>query len=116
MKKLTLKQAYKLSVKKWECIVANNGNDSWLIIELPELDKLEAGCGYCHYFIRLHPELQCNKCPIGFKTCKNALHCTSLKHPYRRWCINPNKETAQAVLQRILDNKPNFETDETSNL
>lgn len=86
--KLTKAQAKELSIKKWEYIVNNKGENNGLIKALPELKDFPANCGYCEKY-----PPTCRGCPISY--CLDGLH------PYKKWSKRRTKANAQKVLDLI---------------
>ena len=93
--RLTKKQAKELSIKKWEYIVGNDGRQdiNGLIDKHPELEHLEAHCGYCEKY---HDNLE--KCPIFLNSC-----CGGRSHPWNIWSDNHTEANAQKVLDLIKE-------------
>ena len=90
--KLTKKEAKRLSILKWEFIIANGGN--YYAYELPEeLRDLLAECGYCHKYD------DCKKCPLYLD---ESINCDHSEHPWKIWVNNSTVENAQAMLDLIL--------------
>jgi len=90
---LTLKQAYELSLEKWQWIVDHDGKHD----NLPEkFEKLFADCGYCQYWLG-QLKLNCTDCPLfidgGFMNILTP-NCCGSEHPYSIWYDNRTKETA----------------------
>ena len=92
MRKLTLKKAKELSIKKWERIVSQNGSNDGIDIH-PDFKNLKHNCGLCQRYI---PDLNdtCVKCPLT----KDGGSCCE---EFFKWNGSPSKKTAQAVLNHI---------------
>ena len=106
--KLTKKKAKALSIKKWEWIVKNNGNDVGLSEAIPELGYLTFQCGFCEKYW----DNGCNKCPLNI----NGVTCINKDSLYYKWLYkltlmkmfkidsySINKKNAQAVLDLIKE-------------
>ena len=96
MKKLTLKKAKELSIKKWKIIVKQNGSDEGINTH-PDFQDLRHNCGLCQRYI---PDLfkdTCEKCPLT----KDGSSCCI---EFFEWNDKPSKKNAQAVLNRIKKN------------
>ncbi len=92
--KLTKKEAKRLSILKWEFIIANGGR--YQFRELPEeLRLLTAECGYCEKYWGSH----CDVCPVYIT---GIGCCTGDKHPWSIWHENRTVKNAQAMLDLIL--------------
>ena len=88
----TKKEAKRLSILKWEFIIANGGD--YEPEELPEeLQGLVAQCGYCDKYE------YCKDCPLYLRGTKD---CGDDDHPWRTWHCNQTVENAQAMLDLIL--------------
>lgn len=101
---MTKREAYKLSLKKWQYIVKNDGDDSDLLFCYPELRNIRAACGYCQKYLML---LNCKGCPLNI--INNGFYeagCHQAGHPYNDWIEDPTKENAQKVLDLIIKTKP----------
>lgn len=90
---LTKKKAKELSIKKWEYIVSNEGSSKGLTDKYPELENLDAECGYCEKYNNV-----CNGCPLRLN---NKFPCGNPLHPWKKWSSNPTKANAQKVLNLI---------------
>ncbi len=94
--KLTKKEAKKLSILKWEFIIANGGDHN--NNKLPkELDELISHCGYCEKY-----EQYCLECPLYLGDDTDGNGCASDTHPWSIWYYNSTVENAQAMLDLIL--------------
>lgn len=100
MKKLTLKEAKRLSLLKWEFIV-NNGGDFGLgkmITEQPELKSLNNNCGFCERAAQKFGGCQDkSNCPLWV----GNLACPDTGHPWDTWRDISTRENAEAVLDLI---------------
>lgn len=92
MRKLTLKQAKNLSLKKWELIVVQEGSDEG-IEEHPNFKNLVNNCGLCQRYIPTENGV-CGDCPLT----SDRIGCCI---EFFRWRDDPSKETAEAVLNLI---------------
>jgi hypothetical protein len=88
MKKLTRKQAFELSIEKWELIIKNKGRRP---IFPDRIEQLFNSCGLCELYYCT------NECPL----CLDGETCTWNNHPYNDWACNNSVENAQAVLDLI---------------
>jgi len=105
--KLTIEKAYELSVKKWEIIVKDNGDDT----RIPKMyAQFRADCPYCELFARRDGKDQiCIGCPLDLGNRDlRSLACCEFNHPWNIWFYakGPTKEHAQAVLDLIIKTKP----------
>jgi hypothetical protein len=101
---MTKEEAKELCIKKWEYIVENDGDDSRLIMDMPELNNLVNQCAYCELYIgdRVNERLFCKECPLNINENQRFYcGCNTDGHPFMKWNNEPNKETAQAVLDLI---------------
>ena len=101
--KLTLERAYELAVKKWECIVNNDGNE---VYPYPKnIDALLFNCSYCEMFFN---EADCVNCPLNLDGEQRGSwgKCKAHNHPYAIWSDDKTKANAQAVLDLIIKTKP----------
>lgn len=84
--KITLEEAKKLSILKWEKIIEKNGMDL-CHIEIMELGlgKLINECGYCEYFIPMNRS--CTPCLIslGLEKSVYGWSCCNPEHPFKHW-------------------------------
>jgi len=107
--KLTKKQAKELCIKKWTYIVENNGKVSGLTGKCPELSTLNGYCGYCEKYVETSSKTlkRCFKCPIRpkIKDYDNKYNkgCLQLISPCYNYSCNPCRETAQLVLNQIIN-------------
>ncbi len=91
--KLTKKEAKRLSILKWEFIIANGGG--YLPHELPvELQGLLAECGYCEKY-----KESCKGCPLHQG---GLMNCGHDEHPWQIWYDEQTVKNAQAMLDLIL--------------
>lgn len=97
--KLTRKQAFDLSIRKWEGIV-ENGQIPRDILDM----NLNYHCGLCEKYMDSNFESfeRCKKCPIcpKEKTC-DSFGCKQNEHPFLLWALDKNPENAQKVLDLI---------------
>lgn len=123
------KEAKELSIKKWQIIVDDGGEESNLYdinseeaFELAEkVENLKYGCPYCELFVKKDDEgcEYCDGCPIDlpkeeYNYTKNNTTgenkkvflkgCCQNKHPWSIWTNNPCKETALDLLNFIKEN------------
>lgn len=94
---MTLQEAKRLAIKKWEWIVGNDGACDWRKLEadIPEISIFYGNCSYCHLF----GANNCKSCPLNLNgiTCKK----TYSEHPFRIYADNKTKQNAQKVLNLI---------------
>ena len=104
--KMTIEEAYRLAVKKWEYIVNNDDSNIGMYEAIPVLLIFKNGCSYCELFENLYDG--CKDCPLSiFKVRYNGvLACDRAKHPYSRWVHHKTRENAQKVLDLIVKTKP----------
>ena len=105
-KKLTLQEAYKYAVIKWQYIVNNDGESYGLRDEYPELINFRAGCSYCELF--WDSVTGCKGCPLKARRRVYIREpgCRQPKHSYNIWDDEPTKANAQAVLDLIIKTRP----------
>jgi hypothetical protein len=96
--KLTKKTAKALCIKKWEYIVANDGDYNGLENSLPELSFCNFLCGYCELTNTKLFNTNCRKCPLYILTGKE---CFDPDSTYATWRKNQTKANAQKVLDLI---------------
>lgn len=106
-RKLTLQEAYELSVKKWRIIVRDDGGAE----NVPKMyNKFTAGCPYCELFAERNALGEvCVGCPLDLgNRALDDLACCESGHPWNTWyeADVPTKEQAQAVLDLIIKTKP----------
>ncbi len=97
--KLTKKEAKRLSILKWEFIIANGG--SYEKDELPtELLNIRSYCGFCEKYNKpkANGTYGCGKCPLIV----DAYTCFDTGHPFSVWDYEQTVENAQAMLDLIL--------------
>lgn len=94
---MTKKEAKRLSILKWEYIIAQDGSEDELIEAIPELVELISNCGYCEKYVALFDN--CPKCPLTII----EANCCEYTHPFYKWFHTRTKENAQAVLDLILE-------------
>ena len=100
--KLTRKQAFELSIRKWEALA--RGED---VPEDIRALRMEGDCGLCKkYFITYNKKLDsCALCPIRPRledyNDLDSVGCGQKNHPYKIWSRNRNSENAQKVLDLI---------------
>ena len=100
--KLTRKQAFELSIRKWEALARCEGIPKDIL--RMEMDN---DCGLCEKYWRTqNKKLQvCAMCPIrqlikGY-TDTTESGCMQRYHPFRVWWYNKTTENAQKVLDLI---------------
>lgn len=98
---LTRKQAFELSIKKWEAKVNGKAKPKGI-------DTLLNECGLCekyyHSSSKYNSGLICQKCPIRSRSKKYILTdpgCYQIGHPYYNWTKNKTTESAKKVLDLI---------------
>jgi len=93
---LSLAEAKRLSIIKWELIVENNGSPE---IDYPEeVSVLIHDCGFCE---RWRPHKSgCEKCECA-KVLGGACNSMGGRDLFAIWSKNQTKENAQAVLDAI---------------
>ena len=99
---LTRKQAFELSIKKWEAEAKGE--------EIPQeilALKMKSNCGlcekYCDTTYIFHVD-NCPKCPINiipFVGNRDIFGCIRHGHPYIKYLVNPIPKNAQKVLDLI---------------
>jgi Zn finger protein HypA/HybF involved in hydrogenase expression len=102
--KLTRKQAFELSIKKWEAWAMGN-ETPYEIMKL----NLTCECGLCEKYIRTSYNniWFCAKCPIRPKikdydrNSAISTGCNQSIHPFSNWRKNKTTENAQKVLDLI---------------
>jgi hypothetical protein len=99
--KLTRKQAFELSIKKWEAKVNCEAKPVEVVILLNE-------CGLCekyYYSNEFNLGQICEKCPIRSRLGANYKFtdpgCYQKGHPYFNWTKDKSTENAQKVLDLI---------------
>ena len=107
--KLTRKEAFKLSIEKWEMIVAADGEHTKGVCK--RFEHLRAECGLCEKYSETKGEklVCCEKCPIRPKIkdydkdpdAYEWAGCTQDSHPFYVWDKEKTKKNAQAVLDLI---------------
>ena len=91
--KLTKKKAKELCIRKWECIVDNNGihNNKKLISVIPEIKSYPWLCAYCELYLDTESAKfdYCFECPLRMKYSKyydlRQTGCLQLDHPLGMW-------------------------------
>jgi len=97
MAQLTFEEAKRLSIKKWEIIVKNDGDNSFEDLNYDEeIYRLRCKCGFCHRY-----NMQCTLCEFG----ASAGICTDKHSIYGQWEKKPNKEQAVQILEIIKNLK-----------
>lgn len=114
MKKISLQQAYELSLSKWTQIrykvlhrwgVYKAKSDDYMttgelimgdISEQDEFINLICGCGYCH--LNYHKE--CKGCPLNIN---EVTPCWIPHHPFSNFCAAETKEKALEAVQALID-------------
>ncbi len=97
MNELTRKQAFNLSILKWEAIVKDGGIEGRNFYTImSRLEGLQNECGLCERY--LYPAHNCSKCPINQELYDG---CFSDKHIFSKWLNNKNWINAKAVLNLI---------------
>jgi hypothetical protein len=100
--KLSRKQAFELSIKKWEALA--RGED--VPDEILDLQLLN-GCGLCekYYHTNSNELSKCAKCPIRPDLEDyddiNIVGCDQNNHPWIVWSYHRTPENAQKVLDLI---------------
>ena len=100
MKELTLKEAKRLSILKWELIVNNKGCLG-SIEDHNELKDLFNQCGFCEKYLDNSANPYCGECPLVIE---GIGWCDSDEHPFSQWSNEDegfDQEKAQAVLDLI---------------
>jgi hypothetical protein len=101
--KLTRKEAFRLSILKWEYIVENDGQDV-IPGEVESLDMI-GNCALCEKYLHTTDTVlrQCAECPIrpDIKDYDElgGMGCRQEVHPFQIW--DYTKETAIKVLELI---------------
>jgi hypothetical protein len=101
--KLTRKEAFRLSILKWELTVYNDGEES-IPEEVKSLNLL-ADCGLCEKYLYTKNTVlrKCAKCPIRPRIKDyndlSGMGCCQRVHPFMIW--DGTKETALKVLELI---------------
>jgi len=98
MGQLSLSEAKRLSIKKWEMIVANGGKLEINVLIDSELRELICYCGFCHRHSYNCTPCELNQERFGSTFC---LGCKRINHPFMRWNMDNTTENAQAVLDLI---------------
>jgi len=96
MEQLSLAEAKRLSILKWECIIQNNGLQ-YPIKWPPEIKDLNCKCGFCERW-DFPSEDSCTQCELALAM---GVDCPDESSPYHIWSEASTKETAQAVLNMI---------------
>ncbi len=103
---MTKKEARKLSILKWEWIIKNpdKNADYDLSKEIPELQGLDAECGYCELY---HDgpsggNQRCKECPLAIKPINHRSQCLMDGHPFNLWIEHETTENALKVLGLII--------------
>lgn len=120
-KKITLNDAYELSVRKWRRIVENPRIDMIVLKqEIPELQKMSFGCPYCELFNnekkRFDIDVTCKGCPLNIYPDEQSITCDvgcHIKdHPFKDWLerfgapLRVQRDKATKVLNLIIDRRP----------
>lgn len=121
---LTKETARYWAIKKWESIVARNGDPTHILHDHPELAQFNAECSYCTFYgynntPSRYNNIDCNKCPIslipeGERFPKGMFACNEEgqeRHPFHKFSMDETLENAQAVLDLIL-NSPDKEDED----
>jgi hypothetical protein len=110
--KLTKKKAIELSIAKWQLHVQHNGYCENLDTLLPEIKDFAGHCGLCE----LYGMNGCKGCPILLNPEKQLWQtgCQQHNHPFLIWSINNSVETAQAVLDLIIEKTNKTKKNETN--
>ena len=95
--KLSRKQAFELSIKKWECIVENDGDERIVLKKYPRFKDYKGDCPLCE----LYSDNACKECPIKPKRITSRFGCSNKTHPWSIWFDNSNSKNAQKVLDLI---------------
>ena len=102
MEQLSFEEAKRLSIKKWEIIVKNDGESCIDLLENDkELVKLRSHCGFCERMSIGYYLLKCEECEFG----KISGDCHKNNSYFRIWQLNKNKENAQNILEIIKNLK-----------
>jgi|WetSurMetagenome_2_1015567.scaffolds.fasta_scaffold1299640_1 hypothetical protein len=101
--KLTRKQAFELSIRKWEALSNGNSIPKDIIAR-----GLKCNCGLCEKY-RETSSLSlnyCAKCPIRPKVTeydnRHNVGCNQHIHPWRQWANTGYPSQAQKVLNFII--------------
>lgn len=113
-KKLTLKEALILSIKKWEFYSNLEGDLSFynlqkgLIKKIPELERLYAYCGLCEFYLNgNNPD--CEKCLLYKEN--NKLTCDSDGSLYEIWTSSDRQpKNALKILEILKTHLANIES------
>lgn len=110
---MELKKAYELALLKWQMIIDNDGETPVDLFNAHEdLSKLKSKsyCSYCALYF--DTTTNCAGCPIRIRpVCRMDFYCSSCNvngHPFSLWRTKKDRETAQAVLDFIIEHKPEF--------
>lgn len=103
------KEAYDLTIFKWEFIVEGNFDDPLVALgtlfkAYPHIKLLRNSCGYCEHFLIDGEGLvsDCENCPL-YKLLDKE--CEDKGAPYYNWRFAANSKTAQAMLDAIKESK-----------
>lgn len=106
--KLTKKQAVELSIKKWEYIVKNKGDESDIKEYMTDLSLMQNQCPLCEKYWNYTSSFTkyadiCTTCPLIIKSILTIddSGCLQPGHPFLLWNDNKTKKNAQAVLDLI---------------
>jgi hypothetical protein len=119
MKKLTLKQARKYAIIKWEYTANNEGSNIGLLETHPVLKGFIYNCSYCEKYLYTHNDhlISCAQCPIRPKIedYDNLydIGCMQHIHPYYKWSrhskssseIKYSKKLLELIKSRKLESK-----------
>ena len=98
--KLTRKQAFELSIRKWEAL-ARGENIPEYILEM----SMMGYCGLCEKYFNRGAKgcyMGCKKCPICPETEEvDDFGCHQPSHPFKAWAVKGTNENAQKVLDLI---------------
>ena len=94
-KKITLKEAKRLSILKWEMVVKGKIDN---VCEQPELMKLKHYCGFCELFW----DEQCKGCPLFID---DKMSCNHHDHPFNKWAHGEDIYHAKDVLNLVINSK-----------
>jgi len=108
MKQLSLKEAKRLSIIKWEAII--NGDD---LSKHPELDRLIYRCGFCERWLRnfleksIHDdetqEVACSHCEFAKAM---GYYCTDERSIFSKWCdmgfIDDESRNEMTILEMTI--------------
>lgn len=100
MERLSVSEAKRLSLLKWEAIVRNEGRQLMKLERPEEIENLLNYCGFCERH-RDGISVDCSSCEINMGYYNG---CNNFSHHYFRWmlgCSDEKLAAAQAVLGLI---------------